>query len=403
MAIIVKKFGGTSMSDLQCIKRVATIIQSEYIKGNHHIVVVVSAMSGTTNGLIAQCTQVSNLDFVEALREYDAVISSGEIVTASLLTLELQKMSLNAKSMQGWQVPIKTNGVHGNAQVLDVPLYNIRKILDNGSIPVITGFQGIEHNNNVTTLGKGGSDITATIIAAALGAERCDIYTDVEGVYSADPRIVADAKKINQIDIDQLCVLCSSGAKVLHPRAALATKRYGFTLRILSSFNNNEGTIIQIKNRSMEQPKITAITSNDNLFKIDIQHQGNHDFLINLCREFLVSTIQIEQMSNIDMFNSYFISHVSNKEKCTNILKNLIYTSQIVNYHFNIHISTVTIVGYSLKNNSNLICQIIDVLENIKIQIISFQADDMKISILVNEQDSKKVIQLLHQKLLSLI
>ena len=393
MAIIVQKFGGTSVADIKRIKNVATIIKSEYMAGNH-VVVIVSAMAGVTNSLISKCSQVSDLDSLEALREYDAAIASGEIVTSALLALELQKLKLNAKSMQGWQIPIRTDNVHGNAQAIDIPSNSLKNILANGVIPVVTGFQGIANGGNITTLGKGGSDTSAALIAASLQAERCDIYTDVDGIYSADPRVVHDAKKIDQIDINELCILCSSGAKVLHPRAALAAKRYGFKLRILSSFNMNEGTIVEEKESYMEKRKVTAITSNKNLLKIDISHKEAN--LSDICREFADNSIQIEQMNNIDNSNSYIISNLSDKAKCSSILENLKNNSKIVNYKLNANISTVTIVGYGIKNDSSLTWQVIDILNSNKIKIMSSQADDIKMSILINDQDNEKVIKLLH-------
>ena len=400
MAIIVQKFGGTSVADIERIKNVAAIIKSEYIAGNQ-VIVVVSAMAGVTNSLISKCSQISQLDNIEALREYDAAIASGEIVTSALLALELQKLNLSARSMQGWQVPIKTDNVHGNAQALDIPSDILKNIIASGIIPVITGFQGITHDGNITTLGKGGSDTSAAIIAASLGAERCDIYTDVDGIYSADPRVVHDAHKIDQINIDELCILCSSGAKVLHPRAALAAKRYGFKLRILSSFNTNEGTIVQAKRALMEKRKVTAITSNKNLLKIDINYKGGS--IANLYKEFANSAIQIEQVHNIDTFNSYIISNLSDKAKCTPVLEGLKNNSEIVNYYLNTNISTVTIVGYGIKNDSSLTWQVIDILNQNNITIISSHADDIKMSILVNDQDNEKVIKLLHKNFVDLL
>lgn len=393
MALIVQKFGGTSVADIKRIKNVATIIKSEYMAGNQ-VVVVVSAMAGVTNSLISKCSQVSDLDSRQALREYDVAIASGEIVTAALLALELQKLKLNAKSMQGWQVPIRTDDVHGNAQAIDILSDSLTNLIADGIIPIITGFQGITNDGNITTLGKGGSDTSAALIAASLQAERCDIYTDVDGIYSADPRVVHDAKKIDKINIDELCILCSSGAKVLHPRAALAAKRYGFKLRILSSFNMNEGTIVEEKESYMEERKVTAITSNKNLLKIDINR--NDANLADLCKEFADNAIQIEQMNNIDNSNSYIISNLSDKAKCSTILENLKNNSKIVNYKLNANISTVTIVGYGIKNDSSLTWQVIDILNSNKIKIISSQADDIKMSILINDQDNEKVIKLLH-------
>ncbi len=394
MEIIVQKFGGTSVADLDRIKNVASIVESEIIRGNK-VIVVVSAMAGVTNSLISKCNQISKLNSEHSLREYDAAIASGEIITSSLLALQLQELGIKAKSMQGWQVPIKTDSAYSNAQAIDVSPNILMNMIDNGITPVITGFQGVAENGDITTLGKGGSDTSAAIIAASLKADRCDIYTDVEGIYSADPRVVQSAQKIDAINIDELCILCSSGAKVLHPRAALAAKRYGFNLRILSSFSSNSGTIVETKEIDMEKREITAITSNKNLLKIDIV--GENNSLSNLFKRFADDLIQIEQ-TNIFNSESYIIANLSDKAKCTLILDELKNNSEIVNYSLNTNISSVTIVGYGIKNDSGLMWKVIDILDRNGIQIISTQASDIKMSLLINDQDNEKAIKLLHDR-----
>ena len=394
MEIIIQKFGGTSVADIERIRNVASIVKSEISKGNQ-VVAVVSAMAGVTNSLISKCNQISKLDNAGSLREYDAALASGEVITSALLALELQELGINAKSMQGWQVPIKTDAIHSNAQALEVSPDILKTMLDSGVTPVVTGFQGVNINGDITTLGKGGSDTSAAIIAASLGADRCDIYTDVEGVYSADPRIVHNAKKMDVINIDELCILCSSGAKILHPRAALAAKRYGFKLRILSSFSSNEGTIVETKEIDMENRKVTAITSNKNLLKIDVIQEGNN--LTNLFKRFADDSIQVEQTSVKDESNSYLITSLSDKAKSAAILENLKNNSEIVNYALNTNISSITIVGYGIKNDSSLIWQVIDILSQNGIKIISSQASDIKMSLLINDQDNEKAIKLLHE------
>jgi aspartate kinase len=394
MEIIVQKFGGTSVGDLERIKNAASIVKSEISRGNQ-VVAVVSAMAGVTNSLISKCNQVSKLDNAHSLREYDAAIASGEIITSALLALQLQENGIKAKSMQGWQIPIKTNNIHSNAQALEISSSTLKAMLDKGITPVITGFQGITDGRDITTLGKGGSDTSAAIIAASLQAHRCDIYTDVDGIYSADPRVVHEAQKLDSINIDELCALCSAGAKVLHPRAALAAKRYGFNLRILSSFNSNEGTIVETKTPDMEKRKITAITSNKNLLKIDISQQKSN--LTKVIKGFSNNAIQIEQTNIQNDANSYVITNLSDKAKCTTILEKLKNNSEIVNYTLNTNISSVTIVGYGIKNDSNLTWQAIEKLDQNGIQIISSQASDIKISFLINDQDNEKAIKLLHE------
>lgn len=393
MSLIIQKFGGTSVADLSKIKNVANLIKSEIDSGNQ-VIAVVSAMAGVTNSLITKASKLSKLDQQSHMREYDAAIASGEVVTAALLSLQLQNMGLNAKSLQGWQIPFKTDKIHGNAQVKEINTDLLINMLDDGIIPIVTGFQGLTENGDVTTLGKGGSDTSAAILAAALNAYRCDIYTDVNGIYTADPRVVDSAKKIDTITLDELFELCSSGAKVLHPRAALAAKRYGFTLRVLSSFTNSTGTIVDTIGLNMENRTITAITSNKNLLKIDIEYKAN-DFS-KIIESFSKESIQLEQTSNLGSQNSTIITNLSDKNKCQKLLNTLKNNSSIVKYELNANISSVTILGYGIKNDSTLAWKIINILINNGIQILSSYLSDIKVSILINDQDNEKVIKLLH-------
>ena len=212
MALIVQKFGGTSVADVVRIQKVARIILKEYEAG-HKLVIVVSAMAGVTNSLISRCNEVSKLNSYNHMQEYDAVVGSGEILTSGLVALELQRLGLKARSIQGWQIPILTDDVFANAKVESINSEFIHNLLENDVIPVITGFQGVTTSQQITTLGKGGSDTTAALIAAAIGADRADIYTDVLGVFTADPRIVHDASKIDYISTDQMLALSSSASK----------------------------------------------------------------------------------------------------------------------------------------------------------------------------------------------
>lgn len=395
MAIIVQKFGGTSVADIERIKNVATLVQSEYSKGNK-VIVVVSAMAGVTNSLIAKCNQISNLDNIDNLKEYDAAIASGEILTSALLALELQNLGISARSFQGWQIPIKTNNKHGNAKISGLHNDVLFELLDNGFIPIITGFQGLSDDNRITTLGIGGSDTSAALVAASVGAERCDIFTDVNGIYSADPRVVHQAKKLDFINIDELCALCSSGAKVLHPRAALAAKRYGFKLRILSSFKICEGTIIEQEKKNMEDRKITAITSNKNLLKIYIQCDVNKLSVIS--QQFARNAIEIEQINIIDQSNLYIITKLADRAQCQMLLDGLKSAGKLLNYDLNSDISTVTIVGYGIKNDGELISHVIEILGQNNIMMLASQVCDIKMSLLINDRDTEKLIKLLHEQ-----
>jgi len=394
MGIIVQKFGGTSVANLTRIKNVANHVKAELDSGNQ-VIAVVSAMAGVTNSLITQCTELSRLDELNSLQEYDAAVASGEIVTSALLALQLQSLGIRAKSLQGWQVPIETTNSHGNAQVINVNPDKLNKLLSQGITPIITGFQGVSIYGDITTLGKGGSDTTAAIIAAAVNAHSCDIYTDVDGIYTADPRVVHSAKKIDVINIDELYALCSAGAKVLHPRAALAAKRYGYKLRILSSFNNLSGTTTNTEISNMENRQITAITSNKNLLKIEIEHKAENFAYI--FEAFTKEQVSIEQTFNFGKDLSIIIANLVDKNKCEKLLSNLKNHLLITKYSIEANISSVTIIGYGIKNDSELVWKIIELLNNNNVNILSTDLSDIKISIVVNDRDNEKVIKLLHE------
>ena len=394
MEIVIQKFGGTSVADLSKIRNVASIIKTE-IETGKQIVAIVSAMAGTTNALITKCSEISKLDQQSHLREYDAALASGEIITSSLLALQLQSMGLQAKSLQGWQIPLKTDDTHSNSQIINIDTKILKKILKSGMIPVITGFQGITPSGDVSTLGKGGSDTSAALIAASLNAIRCDIYTDVDGVYSADPRIVHTAKKIDVIDIDELYALCTAGAKVLHPRAALAAKRYRFPIRILSSFADVAGTIVEIKATNMESKFITAITSDKNLLKIDIEYNTG-DFA-KIIGNFIDDSISIQQTYNLGNGTATIITNLTDKNKCQKLLEHLKNDSLLIKKHeLSANISTVTIVGYGIKNDKRLSWKLIEILTDNSIEIFASHLSDIKMSVLIDEQNNEKVIKLLH-------
>lgn len=396
MQVIVQKFGGTSVADLERIRNVAKLVQKELTQGNK-VIAIVSAMAGVTNSLIMQCQQLSRLDDINSLREYDTAIASGETITSALLALELQTIGIKSKSLQGWQIPIKTSKAHGNAQVIDLDSSLLKNFLNNGITPVITGFQGIADDFNITTLGKGGSDTTAAVIAASINAHRCDIYTDVDGIYTADPRVVHNAKKIDIIDINQLYELCTSGAKVLHPRAALAAKRYGFNLRVLSSFDTHStGTTATNIIKNMENTSITAITSNKNLLKITAEH--NAEILAQIIQEFSHNEVVIEQASSHLSKQSVLIVNLVDKNKCEKLLDDLKAKQLITKYNINSNISSVTVVGYGIKNDSNLIYELIDLLKSHGISVFSADLSDLKFSIIVDDHDNEKTIKLLHDK-----
>ena len=398
MALIVMKFGGTSVADVPRIQKVAKIILKEYEAG-HKLVVVVSAMAGVTNSLISRCNEVSKLNSYNHMQEYDAVVGSGEILTSGLVALELQKLGLKARSIQGWQIPILTDDVFANAKVESINSEFIHNLLENDIIPVITGFQGVTNNQQITTLGKGGSDTTAALVGAAIGAVRVDIYTDVLGVFTADPRIIHDASKIDYISTDQMLTLSSYGAKVLHPRAALAAARYKFDMRVLSSFEDNPGTLISSKNFdkrfSMENRVITAITSNKNIIQIEITFMPSS--FVEVINKFTEECLIVDKVKICNSDQMVLVAALADKNKFEVILDGLKSLSKILIYDIKSNISTVTAVGYGIKNDNGICFDIIDLLSKQQIKIKEIDVTETSFTATLEDQDTEKAIKLLHK------
>src|SRR6516162_64870 len=255
MARIVQKFGGTSVAGVERIKNVARRVKSEVDSGNE-VAVVVSAMAGTTNQLIDWTRTMSQL---HDAREYDVVVSSGEQVTAGLLALAIQDLGIDARSWLGWQVPIRTDGVHGKARIETIEIDEIRRRLSQGQVAVMAGFQGVGPRGRITTLGRGGSDTSAVAFAAALDAERCDIFTDVDGVYTSDPRIVARARKLSRITYEEMLEMASQGARVLETRSVEMAMNHRVRVQVRSSFTDGPGTLLVDEDEIVEHQVVSGI------------------------------------------------------------------------------------------------------------------------------------------------
>jgi aspartate kinase len=255
MARIVQKFGGTSVANVERIKAVAQRVKAEIALGNE-VAVVVSAMAGATNQLVGWVNEISPL---HDAREYDTVVASGEQVTCGLTALALQEIGISARSWLGWQIPIATDGIHGRARVEAIDTAELRKRMARGEVPVLAGFQGLGDDNRITTLGRGGSDISAVALAAALEADRCDIYTDVDGVYTTDPRIVAKARKLDKITYEEMLEMASLGAKVLHTRSVELAMKQRVRLQVLSSFTDAPGTLVVDEDEIVEKELVSGI------------------------------------------------------------------------------------------------------------------------------------------------
>jgi len=268
MARIVMKFGGTSVSDAERLRSVAEKVSGVVAAGNQ-VAVVLSAMAGTTNQLIEWTQAMSSL---HDAREYDAVVSTGEQVTVGLLAIALQEKGILARSWLGWQIPIRTDGVHGGARIEDIEGEEIIRRMGEGEVAVVAGFQGLAPDNRITTLGRSGSDTTAVALAAALKADRCDIYTDVDGVYTADPRIVTAARKLDRITYEEMLEMASQGAKVLQTRSVELAMNHRVPVQVLSSFNNTPGTLVVDEDKIVEHAVVSGITYASDEAKVTLLH-----------------------------------------------------------------------------------------------------------------------------------
>ena len=268
MARIVMKFGGTSMADLDRIRAVAARVKRERDAG-HEVAVVVSAMSGVTNQLIAWCQALNPL---HDAREYDSVVATGEQVTSGLLSIALQALGVESRSWMGWQIPLRTDGAHGRARIEGVEGAGLLEAMAAGQVPVVAGFQGVAAEGRISTLGRGGSDTSAVALAAALRADRCDIYTDVDGVYTTDPRITSRARKLDKIAYEEMLELASVGAKVLQTRSVELAMKERVRVQVLSSFEDKPGTLVVDEDEIVEQAIVSGIAYSRDEAKITLRH-----------------------------------------------------------------------------------------------------------------------------------
>ena len=266
MARVVQKFGGTSVADIACIQSVAAKVKAEYDRGNE-VAVVVSAMAGMTNELVGHTVAISKLHDV---REYDSVVAAGEQISAGLMAVALQDLGVDSRSWLGWQIPIRTDDAHGEARIEGIETDELLACMAEGQVPVVAGFQGLGPDNRITTMGRGGSDTSAVALAAALGADRCDIFTDVEGVYTTDPRIVTKAHKLDKITYEEMLEMASLGAKVLQTRSVEMAMNHGVRLQVRSSFSDAPGTLVVDEEEIVEQEIVSGIAYNKDEAKITL-------------------------------------------------------------------------------------------------------------------------------------
>lgn len=395
MSIIVQKFGGTSLSTVDLIKKAALRVKVEAEAG-HQVVVVLSAMAGMTDRFVGF---VRELSAAYDRSEYDTVVSAGEQVSVGLMAVALNNIGLSARSWLGWQIPIRTSDIHSSAKIEEISVDKLQQSLDQGEIAVVAGFQGISSQGRITTLGRGGSDTTAVALAAALQAERCDIYTDVEGVYTADPRVVSKAGKLDQIAYDEMLELASQGAKVLQRDSVQLAMKHQVPLRVLSSLTTASGTLISQDSES-EGAQIRGVVQSFSECKIQLKDISQGAF------ERLASVLKNADIA-IDMpchslttcgsrWNYTFTVREEDflqTEKLLGSIKKEIKFSLVTS---NPHVARISIVGPYLSENPNLVQKLFHTLAEKGIQVQGASTSDIKISVLVNKADSEKALSALH-------
>ncbi|RLK11390.1 aspartate kinase [Ruegeria conchae] len=403
MPVLVMKFGGTSVANLDRIRRAAKRVGVEVAKG-YDVIVIVSAMSGKTNELVGWVDEISPL---YDAREYDAVVSSGENVTAGLMALTLQEMEIPARSWQGWQVPLITNGAHSAARIEEIPPENITQKFDEGMrVAVVAGFQGISPEGRITTLGRGGSDTTAVAFAAAFDAERCDIYTDVDGVYTTDPRICEKARKLDRISFEEMLELASLGAKVLQTRSVELAMRYKVKLRVLSSFeeqSDEAGTLVVDEEEIMEsnvvsgvaysrdEAKMTVVSVADRPGIASIIFTALSDEGINV--DMIVQNISDE--GRTDMTFSCPTNQVARAEKALLAIKEqgeLNYAELVADED----VCKVSVVGIGMRSQSGVAAKMFKILSDEGINIKVITTSEIKISVLIDRKYMELAVQALH-------
>ncbi|MGC9370286.1 MAG: aspartate kinase [Paracoccaceae bacterium] len=403
MPLLVMKFGGTSVADLDRIRNAAEKVRREVERG-YDVIVIVSAMSGKTNELVGWVEQTSPL--FDA-REYDAVVSSGENVTAGLMALTLQEMDVPARSWQGWQVPLKTTSAHSAARIAEIPRGNIdAKFAEGMKVAVVAGFQGISPEGRITTLGRGGSDTTAVAFAAAFGAERCDIYTDVDGVYTTDPRIEDKARKLDKIAFEEMLELASLGAKVLQTRSVELAMRYKVRLRVLSSFednNENSGTLVCDEEEIMEQNVVSGIAYQRDEAKMTLvsvaDRPGIAAAIFGPLAEAGVNVDMIVQnISEEGRTDMTFSCPVNQVARAEDALKKAKEAGEI-NYHelvADTDVAKISVVGIGMRSHAGVASQMFDALarEGINIKVIT--TSEIKISVLIDRKYMELAVQALH-------
>ena len=396
MKIVVMKFGGTSVANIQRIVNVSEIIKKQYKKSK--IVVVLSAMAGATNKLQNYIDEIS----FPASQENDLIITSGEQVTVGLLSMVLNKKGVKSTPMLGWQVPIITDTSYEKAKILNINNQNMINLFKENDVIVLAGFQGISTEGKITSLGRGGSDTTAVAIAVALKAERCDIYTDVEGVYSADPNIVNNAKKIDKISYEEMLEMSSTGAKVLQTRSVELAMKNNLTLQVLSSLTNNEGTFIVSEKELIEKEIVSGVSYSKNESKITISGVPDRPGI-----SAKIFSILSNKNINVDMIvqnisqdgiyaNLTFTVNFKDMEIARELLEKNRNDINFKSISTNSDVSKISVVGMGMMSQTGVAEKMFQTLADNEINILAISTSEIKISVLIDKKYTELAIKTLH-------
>ena len=401
MALIIQKYGGTSVADAVRVKEVAKRVL-KYKNEGHDVIVVVSAPAGTTDSLIRRAYELSE---TPSKRELDMLLTSGEQISIASLAIAIENLGKKAVSLNAFQVDFKTTDEHTKATILDINTDIIREKLSEGNVVVFAGFQGITENNEITTLGRGGSDTTAVALGAALEADEVEIYTDVDGVYTADPRVVKTPKKLNTISYQEMLEMAASGAKVLHPRAVEIAARYGIKIHLRSSFDDSTGTIVKEKgDESMEQVKIIGITSTKNEGKITLSGVPDKPGIAakvfsKLAKAKINTDIILQSSSVTKEFNniSYTVS-IDDLKEAVEISQELRNELGAEGVSYDANIAKISAIGIGLKTHYETTAEIFDTLAENGINIDMISCSEINVSCIIKEEDVNKAVRALHEK-----
>lgn len=393
METIVLKFGGSSLSDNIKLNIVANKKIAEFYNQDKKVVVIVSAQGKTTDNLIKEAKE---LCYTPNSREMDVLLSTGEQVSISKLSILLNRLGYHAVSLTGWQAGIYTNNINQEAKIEQIDTSRINEELSKNKIVIIAGFQGVNEFGDITTLGRGGSDTTAVAVAAAINADHCYIFSDVDGVYSTDPNKITEAKKIETLSYEEMLDLSNEGAKVLHNRCVEIAQKYKVLIETGSTFNNNVGTVICDK---IEESSVKSIVKNDDLFLINLKYETySNDMFDKLCLTLIENGVLLNTIFN-NSVNSLNISFTIKSSDILKFQKLLEKELKMFNSTFT-NISRISLVGYGIANNEKVIKQILQIFNLNKLEILSIQVDECKISIMTKEKVSSKILEQLHNELI---